>query len=593
MIQFKRGLKANLPVLKEGEPAFTKDTKEFFVGSPDGNVQLAGKEEVSTLSNQIGNQSGLPSWLVKSLYEVAKMHDDYIRQHAVNVRQPPYNAKGDGINNDKSIIQQAISDLAGKSGIIYIPDGTYAYPTSSLPITVPSNVRLIGSGTKLTGDVASMISITGSEVVISGITFENTKASGAVTINFASNVNNISITNNKFLGSGTQAVNIATIGIKGIYIANNVFDGVRYGVLTNSGATDVHDIRIIGNRFINIYADGIELNHPSSAPYTSAGYDITIQGNYISCPNGTGATSGVGIGLAGVTRVSIVGNVIRNCRWQGIHIEDECKHISIVGNIIDGTLNEPALTTNGGIYLIDGDFITVQGNSVYNCNDTGIHFDYDATNNATNSIISGNTVYQSNIGIKFSGNGNVDSIIKDNVVNGCTTNGIEITGGGIGLAVRGNISRNNGGYGLRINNSKVGNWYSENSLYGNTSGDILFENLTFPIAMKDGNNVITSSLTAQYTPYLNILNLGVGAKGTLYVMAKDNSSNYATKMVDVKWDGTTLTATDIATKNNGNMSMGALQMSGNLLQTRAFQSGGTDGATITFDIQWQGMSMIK
>jgi len=40
-IRLKRGNKADLPLLAIGEPAFTLDTKEFYVGSADGNIQLS------------------------------------------------------------------------------------------------------------------------------------------------------------------------------------------------------------------------------------------------------------------------------------------------------------------------------------------------------------------------------------------------------------------------------------------------------------------------------------------------------------------------------------------------------------------------
>lgn len=39
-ITFKKGQQANLPVLAEAEPAFTTDTKKFFIGSSTGNVEI-------------------------------------------------------------------------------------------------------------------------------------------------------------------------------------------------------------------------------------------------------------------------------------------------------------------------------------------------------------------------------------------------------------------------------------------------------------------------------------------------------------------------------------------------------------------------
>ena len=54
-IQIKRGLKANLPVLNEGEPAFTTDTKEFFVGDGTNNIEFAKQEDLELINNQVSD----------------------------------------------------------------------------------------------------------------------------------------------------------------------------------------------------------------------------------------------------------------------------------------------------------------------------------------------------------------------------------------------------------------------------------------------------------------------------------------------------------------------------------------------------------
>ena len=43
-IKLKRGLESNLPTLDIGEPAFTTDEKNVYIGSSDGNVKLAPAE---------------------------------------------------------------------------------------------------------------------------------------------------------------------------------------------------------------------------------------------------------------------------------------------------------------------------------------------------------------------------------------------------------------------------------------------------------------------------------------------------------------------------------------------------------------------
>jgi hypothetical protein len=43
----------------------------------------------------------------------------------VDIRKPPYSAKGDGISDDTDAIQHALADLMGQHRILYFPNGTY------------------------------------------------------------------------------------------------------------------------------------------------------------------------------------------------------------------------------------------------------------------------------------------------------------------------------------------------------------------------------------------------------------------------------------------------------------------------------------
>lgn len=47
-IQLRRGVKANLPVLSAGEPAFTTDTKQLFIGDGTTNTEYAKKSDIPT-----------------------------------------------------------------------------------------------------------------------------------------------------------------------------------------------------------------------------------------------------------------------------------------------------------------------------------------------------------------------------------------------------------------------------------------------------------------------------------------------------------------------------------------------------------------
>ena len=52
IIQMKRGLELDLPVLNEGEFGFTIDTKKLFIGSDTGNVQMAREVDLKAVRDE-------------------------------------------------------------------------------------------------------------------------------------------------------------------------------------------------------------------------------------------------------------------------------------------------------------------------------------------------------------------------------------------------------------------------------------------------------------------------------------------------------------------------------------------------------------
>lgn len=54
-IKIKRGLKANLPILNEGEFAYCTDTKELFIGSVGGNINVGSEDSIQHLLDYTRN----------------------------------------------------------------------------------------------------------------------------------------------------------------------------------------------------------------------------------------------------------------------------------------------------------------------------------------------------------------------------------------------------------------------------------------------------------------------------------------------------------------------------------------------------------
>lgn len=107
-ILIKRGLKADLPQLKESEPGFATDTKEFFIGTKDGNAIVGGSK------NDIpGNHTTDLKWTItdnqsdatKKILSITESVPDvfpngnnntiYISDRYFDAVQQKYNLRGD------------------------------------------------------------------------------------------------------------------------------------------------------------------------------------------------------------------------------------------------------------------------------------------------------------------------------------------------------------------------------------------------------------------------------------------------------------------------------------------------------------------
>ncbi|MCP1493975.1 hypothetical protein J2Y73_004006 [Peribacillus frigoritolerans] len=98
--------------------------------------------KLAETATKIGSDVGLPVWLERSLFDITKQIDSHIRQYGVNVTQPPFNAKGDGISDDTQIIQDAINYAFDNGRLsVYFPNGKYLL---SKTIIVPPLVDLLG-----------------------------------------------------------------------------------------------------------------------------------------------------------------------------------------------------------------------------------------------------------------------------------------------------------------------------------------------------------------------------------------------------------------------------------------------------------------
>jgi hypothetical protein len=441
-IKIKGGLKQNLPQLDEREPAFTTDTKEFFVGSSSGNVQLAKQSDVDTLNTAVSgkaNQSDLTTTNqnvaanTASLAQIAtNVHDDNTLQTKINNAEP-YST----INIVDTV--NLTAPLVLKNGIKIKGNGKLIFNVSSNYIMDLSNLQ--------------DILIEGIEINVNGSPIATY---GQGLFNFY-NSSNIKIKKNKIISVNRTIFNFSGTGSSGrsvnIDIAGN--DLTTNGTDVNSGAyvfvgfstqrTDVTTITTLGNKYVKFRKNYVH----DSANGTIWDFDNSkvIDNDYylVNSP----------ISCLKVKNSSFVGNFLKGFSSNGLCLgngsDDLIQGVNVLNNILDGK------DDNGNLLS------TVNGINVYkqggDSDPTGAtHPNIGLSRKIT---ITGNTVRNiASNGIFAYGNGNM--VISSNVCTDNNGNGISVAGGGGAsgvhpgkVTVSNNFCKDNGLAGVNIGDSQL------------------------------------------------------------------------------------------------------------------------------------------
>jgi parallel beta-helix repeat protein len=262
-----------------------------------------------------------------------------IKVNKINVKS--FGAKGDGKTDDTTAIQTAINSVSSNFSLEF-PEGTYIIDT--LSIKDKSNFKIVMKGWAIhKGDSNKAIfNIENcSYFTITPMVKPPTPWKGGIAIQ-------LSDSNNGDISNGTVNFineNITTAGdfiriksnVHHIRVNNNTFKGA-WGVLSNDGV-GVYDIDITRNKFYGCKpyysADLIEFNHPTNSANNITISDNSFQGTKKS------TTGGICIGVANCEYVTIKGNTILDSGFDGIHVEDRSKHITVENNLINNCSGFP------------------------------------------------------------------------------------------------------------------------------------------------------------------------------------------------------------------------------------------------------------
>lgn len=351
-----------------------------------------------------------------------------------------YGAVGDGVTNDTTALNNALTAASGKT--LILSPGTYKI-TSTL--TVPASTVVMGYGAILSCTTAQFTGLTlGSAVKVLGLTMIGP---ASATYNASAIAMSCSGTNNSpaaptfVTGPIIRDCNISNFGNYGIYLAyvnygtisNNIIEGIGYAAV---GGVSCNDTQVINNQIGTIgpgpangdaYGIFIDRLNGTSETADPKSYRINISGNKVTNVVATGGVNGQGIDTHGGDDFTINGNRISGCQVGiavvGSNISSTpslgAHRVSITGNTING------LSVNYGI-VVSG---AISGSTVNQYTEQISIVGNDITNHgATNDNLNGAIFVQGVKGVS----------ICDNTIRRPLSHGINMGINAIGMVVTGN-----------------------------------------------------------------------------------------------------------------------------------------------------------
>lgn len=228
-----------------------------------------------------------------------------------NVKQPPYNAVGDGVTNDDAAVQAAYTALAANGGgTLYFPTGDYLL-SQTIVVAVLGSATVLGDGLDasriISSNATALISFLAGDDAIRDIgldclvdnsiilnaqnctsfTVERCRFNGGpgpnsnrilLTDVFRFSIDRCRIENTSTAALGQIALAPTSFGMSG-HITNNWFDAIGWAAVRITGGDRII-LTVTGNNFIN----GVAFAY---VDVTSASADsqLTVSGNTFDLPD--------------------------------------------------------------------------------------------------------------------------------------------------------------------------------------------------------------------------------------------------------------------------------------------------------------------
>lgn len=385
-IQIRRGTKAKIPTAAVGEPLYTTDTHELFVGTGSGNVNMSGSKQY--LGTALSGTTTTTNYHSYSSCPIVKVGDTYLNTSNGNLYECTTAGSGSsakwtyrgcfkGVKGDTGakgdtgerganatlVVAASNSSAKSKGAADYVCDGT-------------------ADQTEINNAISALPSTGGKVLLLEG----TYNISGSITLNKA-NVTLEGMGRSTIIRRSTSSsITIMSITASNVIIQNLKVDGNKSSysisgyptcVAINGSSPTVTNCEICG------YGFGIAINIAES--------ETLITNNHIH------DLTGNGIQGSNYGKIIISDNIIQNCDSRGI---SDIKESSITGNYISNTLSGINVKNNNiitGNYCVDGageESVVLDGaqNLVIGnmCLSTGSGYAITVKNSAKDCVVVGN-----------------------------------------------------------------------------------------------------------------------------------------------------------------------------------------------------------
>lgn len=295
-----------------------------------------------------------------------------LRSFHVSVKE--YGAVGDGVANDSSAINAAISAVnAVGGGTVYLPTGTYL----ASGLVFRSNVRLLGSGSgtviKAPAGLSST-SLIGLNANVGAYTDSNISFESLV---FDGNGAGLGGTQSRFTDL-VALVRVTGVRVVDVTVRNTGYIGLGLGSCKR--------VLVLGSRFTECGFDGTTSNGGTGLWCASASSDIPEDVKVVGCEFFNNRWSGL--------HFSVRRGVVKGCTFRlnkESHIfgsrllpNSDMTDVVIEGNTFDDVTKKDI---SAHAIEVGGHFLVIKGNVIRNCDHGGI-----ALTDTQNVVIEGNII---------------------------------------------------------------------------------------------------------------------------------------------------------------------------------------------------------